>query len=163
MKERNNKGFTLVELMFVIGVIAILMGLVVTIGPMIQESARNAKCINNLQKNIYSGLITYQQRYGRYPDVPGDLLIFTHILSDPAAIVAQSSSLNTWTESLQSRDVFIQVNYVTLPNSIPAGTYVISIGAFQSESGLRLPVFDGDRVRGDRLFLYRLTVEVTSE
>ncbi len=76
MRERNNNGgFTLVELMIVIGVIAILMGLVVTIGPMIQESSRNASCINNLQKNIYGGLTIYQQRYTRYPDVSGDLFI----------------------------------------------------------------------------------------
>ena len=76
MRERNNnRGFTLVELMIVIGVIAILMGLVVTIGPMIQESSRNASCINNLQKNIFGGLMIYQQRYGRYPDVSGDLFI----------------------------------------------------------------------------------------
>jgi len=76
MKERNNnRGFTLVELMIVIGVIAILMGLVVTIGPMIQESARNTTCISNLQSNIYSQLTIYKQRYGRYPDESGDLFL----------------------------------------------------------------------------------------
>ncbi len=90
--------------------------------------------------------------------VPHDLRIFTHLLSDPAAIVAQSQAINVLTPTLRNRDVFLQVSYIVLPQSIPAGSYDVSIGAFQAESGLRLPVFDGERVRGDRLFLHQVTV-----
>lgn len=91
-------------------------------------------------------------------DVPPDLRIFTHVLSDPSAIVAQSSAMNTWPVTLRNRDVFLQINYNTLPESLPSGTYYLSIGAYQADTALRLPVFDGERVRGDRLFMYQITV-----
>lgn len=100
-------------------------------------------------------IITYWRVDG---PVPADVHIFAHVLSDPAAIVAQTHAINVLTPSLQNRDIFIQVNYVVLPESVPPGSYDISIGAFQVDSGLRLPVFDGERVRGDRLFLYQITV-----
>ncbi|GAB4568764.1 MAG: hypothetical protein Kow0077_00180 [Anaerolineae bacterium] len=100
-------------------------------------------------------VITYWRTDG---DVPPDLRIFTHVLSDPAAIVTQSSVINVWPTTLQNRDIFIQVSYVTLPESVPAGQYDLSIGAYRATSGLRLPVFDGQRVRGDRLFLYQISV-----
>lgn len=100
-------------------------------------------------------VITYWRTDG---SVPPDLRIFTHVLSDPAAIVAQSSAMNVWPLSLENRDVFLQVNYVVLPASVPAGQYDLSIGAYRASTGLRLPIFDGERVRGDRLFLYQITV-----
>lgn len=105
-------------------------------------------------------VITYWRTDG---PVPADLRIFTHVLSDPAAIVSQSSVINVWPPSLCNRDIFLQVSYVTLPDSIPPGQYDLSIGAYQAGSGLRLPVFDGDRVRGDRLFLYQITVTAPGE
>ncbi len=91
--------------------------------------------------------------------VPRDLRIFAHVLSDPAAIVAQSSAMNSWPPSLRSRDIFMQANYITLPDSIPPGTYDLSIGAYRANSGERLPVFDGEEERGNRLFLYQITVK----
>jgi len=100
-------------------------------------------------------VVTYWRTDGA---VPPDLRIFTHVLSDPAAIVSQSSVINVWPPSLRNRDVFLQVSYVTLPGSVPPGQYDLSIGAYQAGSGARLPVFDGERARGDRLFLYQITV-----
>ena len=104
-------------------------------------------------------VVSYWRVDGR---VPPDLRIFVHLLSDPAAIVTQSSAMNTWTASLHNRDIFIQVNYLTLPQNIPPGSYDISIGAYQADSGQRLAVFDGERERGNRLFLHQITVEEES-
>jgi hypothetical protein len=101
-------------------------------------------------------VITYWRVDGK---MPPDLRIFTHMLSDPAALVAQSSALNVWPPSLRNRDVFIQASYIVLPESIPAGVYVLSTGAYQAGSGARLPVFDGTQERGNRLFLYQITVQ----
>lgn len=100
-------------------------------------------------------LLTYWRVDG---PIPPDVIIFTHLLSDPAAIVAQSSALNVWMPTLRNRDVFIQVSYVVLPESIPAGSYDFSIGAYHSDTSERLPVLDGEQMRGDRLFLYQITV-----
>jgi hypothetical protein len=41
---------------------------------------------------------------------------------------------------------------------MPSGTYDISIGAYQADTEARLPVFDGEQRRGDRLFLYQINV-----
>ncbi len=105
-------------------------------------------------------VVTYWRTDGA---VPRDLRIFTHVLSDPAAIVTQSSVINVWAPTLRNRDIFVQVSYVVLPESVPAGQYDLSIGAYQATSGLRLPVFDGERVRGDRLFLYQITVNAPDQ
>ncbi len=100
-------------------------------------------------------VITYWRVDG---PLPHDLRIFAHLLSDPAAIVTQSIAMNTWVSSLHNRDLFIQVNYLVLPESIPAGSYDISIGAFLAESERRLPIYDGAVERGNRLFLQQITV-----
>ena len=60
------------------------------------------------------------------------------------------------TLTLQTR--IFQVNYLTLPQNIPPGSYDISIGAYQADSGQRLAVYDGERERGNRLFLQQITV-----
>jgi len=99
--------------------------------------------------------ITYWRADGPLPD---DLRIFTHILSDPAAIVAQTDTLSISPGELQSRDVFIQITFVPLPVSLPVGVYNISTGAYRSSTNARLPVLDGDRLRGTRLFLGQITV-----
>jgi len=93
MKERNNRGFTLVELMIVIGVIAILMGLVVVIGPQIFSKGDDLTCKNNL-RNIHSALNLYKTAYGSYPDVGGDLflakLYYTGYLTDYKTFICPS-------------------------------------------------------------------------
>lgn len=100
-------------------------------------------------------IITYWRADGA---VPPDVRIFTHLLSDPAALVAQNQAINVSASTLHNRDVFIQVNYIVLPESVPAGDYVISIGLLRSDSGERLSVYDGDDERGNRLFLYGISV-----
>ena len=69
------RGFAAVELVVIIAVITTLFVLSCAPQSAVRDANNNARCINNLQKNIYGGLIVYQQRYGRYPDVPGDLFI----------------------------------------------------------------------------------------
>lgn len=92
--------------------------------------------------------------------LPPDLRFFTHILSDPAAIVTQNDSISVDVTALQPRDVFAQITFVPLPLTLPDGGYTLSIGAAQSMTGARLPVLDetGQR-RGDRLFIGSITVQ----
>jgi 4-amino-4-deoxy-L-arabinose transferase-like glycosyltransferase len=101
-------------------------------------------------------LITYWRVDGV---VPPDLVLFTHLLVDPGARpVAQTDTISVDPRQLQNRDVFTQVTYVPLPSLIPDGEYFISVGAYQDTSDERLFVFDGNAPRGDRLFLYPITV-----
>ncbi|MFN8562572.1 MAG: glycosyltransferase family 39 protein [Anaerolineae bacterium] len=91
--------------------------------------------------------------------VPPDLRLFTHILSDPTNIVAQSDPISVLAAQLLPRDIFIQVTYVELPRRIMDATYSISVGAYPASTGIRLPVFDGEQPRGARLFLGQITVQ----
>jgi len=80
----NPRGFAAIELVVIVLVIVIPLMLSCSVMPSVKNTHNDTRCINNL-KNIYSGLIIYQQRYGRYPDVPGDLFIaslyYTRIIS----------------------------------------------------------------------------------
>jgi hypothetical protein len=99
--------------------------------------------------------ITYWRADG---ELPSDLRLFTHVLSDPAAIVAQTDIINISPGELLARDVFIQITFVPLPTSLPSGVYNISTGAYRDSSGIRLPVLEGDQFRGTRLFLGQIIV-----
>lgn len=101
-------------------------------------------------------VITYWRVDGTVPD---NLRLFTHILADPITVAAQSDPISVLPEQLRPRDVFIQVSYVMLPRTMPRGlTYGISVGAYESNTQNRLPVFEGEEVRGNRLFVGQINV-----
>jgi 4-amino-4-deoxy-L-arabinose transferase-like glycosyltransferase len=101
-------------------------------------------------------IITYWRIDGM---VPPDLRLFTHILADPGARPpANTDTINVDPRRLKNRDVVIQVTYVPLPQSLPDGTYTISVGAYQDTSEQRLDVLADGAARGTRLFLYDITV-----
>jgi hypothetical protein len=90
--------------------------------------------------------------------MPPDLRLFTHILSDPAAIAAQNDTISVNAASLRERDVFIQITFVPLPSNIPDGQYDISIGVYQASDNSRMDVFADGQPRGKRLFLGQIRV-----
>ncbi len=90
--------------------------------------------------------------------VPSDLRLFTHLLSDPAVIAVQADTLGVRPDLLRPRDVIVQATLLQLPFTIPEGEYILSIGAYEANRGTRLGVFDGDQLRGDRLFIGRITI-----
>ncbi len=90
--------------------------------------------------------------------LPSDLRLFTHILGDPTNLVAQSDPISVLPDTLRPRDIFIQVTYIQLPRGIPSDRYTISIGAYEDNTGTRLPVFSGEQPRGARLFLGQIEV-----
>ncbi len=101
-------------------------------------------------------VITYWRVEG---EVPRDLTLFTHVLSDPVTLVANRDGISVNPRQIEDRDVFIQIIPVELPEQMLDGQYFISIGAYTAENDNRLPVFDANnQPRGDRLFLYPITV-----
>jgi hypothetical protein len=60
---------------------------------------------------------------------------------------------------LRNRDVFIQLVPITIPDDFPPGEYAVSLGAVSTLSSMRLPIFDEDQERGNRLFLSAIHVE----
>ena len=63
---RKAPGFTLVELIVVIGIIAILAGVLFATMGGGTESARTARCLSNM-RNLAAACQTYGQESGRYP------------------------------------------------------------------------------------------------
>ena len=60
-------GFTLVELLVVIGIIAVLAGFLLTVSSRGKEQANSAICMNNMRQ-IGAGFIMYtQENEGKYP------------------------------------------------------------------------------------------------
>lgn len=90
--------------------------------------------------------------------VPADLLFFTHILQDPVSVAANRDVIYVDPRTLSNRDVFVQVTEIPLPPTFLPGNYDVSIGAYQQTSETRLPVFDENQVRDERLILYNITV-----
>lgn len=84
---------------------------------------------------------------------PPDIRLFTHILSDPAAIVSQTDTISVLASHLHERDVVIQITFVRLPASTPDSQYAVSIGAYQESDNRRLAVLVDGQERGTRLFL----------
>ncbi len=102
-------------------------------------------------------VVTYWRADGN--QIP-DLRIFTHILRNPdTEPVLQNDILSVDSALLGDRDVFIQVVTIPLPPAFPSGDYYVSVGAYSEITGERLPVFDNDQMRGDRLFLDTIKVQ----
>lgn len=91
--------------------------------------------------------------------IPRDLTFFTHVLSDPLTIASNRDTIASNPRRLQARDVVAQVTQLPLQDNLLAGEYWLSVGAYQSETQARLPLFDAQQVRrSDRLFLYAITI-----
>lgn len=102
-------------------------------------------------------LVTYWRADGEL--VP-DLRLFAHLSRNPDIPPAlQNDLLNIESSLLRDRDVFMQIIELPLPLDFPSGDYFLSIGAYSERNGQRLPIYDGEVPRSDRLFLRKIRVE----
>lgn len=109
--------------------------------------------------NVYApGDIVTVITYWRVDDRLEDLNLFAHMLFDAETLVTQTDTISVQPQQLRARDVFVQVTFVPLPETLPAGNYQISIGAYHPDNDLRLAVLDRGQPRGTRLFLNEVQV-----
>lgn len=113
------------------------------------------------QQNTYepgevATAITYWRVDG---ELPPDLSLFTHVLFDAQTIVSQTDTISVLPGRLQNRDIFLQVTFVPIPQSLPPGTYQTSTGAYELTESVRLTVLDNGRPRGTRLFINEIVVQ----
>ncbi|MEO1289129.1 MAG: hypothetical protein AAFV93_15300, partial [Chloroflexota bacterium] len=96
--------------------------------------------------------------------VPSDLVVFTHLLSDPLFPAAQTDTILIDPRQLRERDVYLHNASVPLQANIEAGDYVVSVGVYQASSDERLPVFLDERsTRGNRIFLYQVSIDANDQ
>lgn len=65
-KSNGQGGFTLVELLVVVGIIAVLIALLMPVLSKVRKHAQEVKCAANLH-SVGQALTMYTQRYGHYP------------------------------------------------------------------------------------------------
>lgn len=73
---RAADGFTLTELLVVVGVIAILIALLMPVLGKVREQANRVRCAANL-RSIGHALILYTQHYRYYPCFSSPMLVTT--------------------------------------------------------------------------------------
>ncbi|HHW06213.1 MAG TPA: prepilin-type N-terminal cleavage/methylation domain-containing protein [Clostridia bacterium] len=66
-RMKNQKGFTLVELMVVVVIIGILVAIAVPVYNNITETAKEKACEAN-KRTIQGAVSVYHAKYGRYPE-----------------------------------------------------------------------------------------------
>jgi prepilin-type N-terminal cleavage/methylation domain-containing protein/prepilin-type processing-associated H-X9-DG protein len=128
------RAFTLVELLVVIGIIAVLIGILLPAITKAQASSRSLKCLSNLRQ-IVQGLIAYSAQNNGYvvpsyniPFAPGATTNYTGGPSQP---------LDGWA-SILSRDGFVSTNGV---NQVPGATsyYVDTNSIFHCPDTVNVP------------------------
>jgi prepilin-type N-terminal cleavage/methylation domain-containing protein/prepilin-type processing-associated H-X9-DG protein len=62
----GRRGFTLVELLVVIGIVAVLLGVLLAAMSHAREAGRSVQCLSNL-RTLDLAMISYVQKYGRFP------------------------------------------------------------------------------------------------
>lgn len=89
--------------------------------------------------------------------------VFVHVVNSAEEIVAQVDGIPVHglrpTMSWRAGEVIVDERTLSLPPSVPAGTYDLWIGWYDPENGQRLPIdVNGERQADDRLLLAPLTV-----
>lgn len=90
--------------------------------------------------------------------VPSDLVVFTHILTNPLFPIAQVDTIHIDPTELRERDVYLHSASITLPRVLESGQKIVSVGVYQESDGERLSVFIDDTIQGNRIFLYTIFV-----
>ena len=83
---RRTGAFTLVELLVVIGIIAVLVGILIPVLGKARESANRAQCLSN-QKQIGQAILLYSMSYKTLPGPVTACVLDPATINDPPAVL----------------------------------------------------------------------------
>lgn len=109
----HRQGFTLIELMVVITVIAILAGISIPAITMVQEMARKARCASN-QRGIFAALIAYRE--GNNHGIP-DARFKLGDKVDAATAIASGDDCARYTSGI------FEIVAATMRDNLPVGIF----------------------------------------
>jgi prepilin-type N-terminal cleavage/methylation domain-containing protein len=101
MRNRHRRGFTLVELLVVIGIIALLVGILIPVVSRVRQSAYVANTKALMQK-ITAACSTYQLTFSAYPGI-----LPNSAYTDPPSAGSQFSNPGAYTTFTQSEDLVV--------------------------------------------------------
>ena len=87
--SRHRVGFTLVEILVVMGIIAVILSLVLPAAFKARRQAGRAKAIRDLA-TLQTGLEEYKNSYGEYPQTNGNFFPATAIQKDGATVLCEA-------------------------------------------------------------------------
>ncbi len=92
--------------------------------------------------------------------LPTDYTVFVHLLSGSGELVAQADGPprngRYPTTAWGAGERFDDLHRLTLPDNLPPGQYTLSLGLYNSQDGLRLPLADGgNQIRLEQVLTLR--------
>ena len=145
ISDRRPRGFTLVELLVTITIIAVLVALLLPAVQAAREAARRSRCINNL-KQIGLAMHNYQGAFGVFP--PGSASVIGGPLEDYGPGWGWGSMLLS---QLEQVNLYNSINFVKQIPHIELGTarrtllatYLCPSSTGDSPVSVSGPFFDG--------------------
>lgn len=116
--------------------------------------------ISSYKRGDVVQITTYWRVDGRIPDQLG---FFTRLNDNPeTSPFTEVNVIDVLSTHLRIRDVMVQASLFTVPETLPPGAYVVTLGAYDNNTLNQIPVFsqDGKVPRGSYLMLAsRLVVD----
>ncbi|MEI7831969.1 MAG: type II secretion system protein [bacterium] len=133
MLRRKHVGFTVIELLVVIGIIALLTSILIPVFFRLQQQNQRSSCVNNLRE-IGVALGQYHADYNAYPAQP------TYGYLNPASIPNFDQTLMPFDNYPMIRKLTGPANInsmqVTIPPNMDAGQYIVKISSDTSTTSV---------------------------